>query len=125
MKTEVNRGDFVTFAETGTAKFDFGDKDKVTTARFDRGETWMAPAPGVISGIAVVVSPARADRVEVKRSGRHQAMRSCFTSITSLEWPDLVDPIERDLESKLKARGDDLKGRLVEYSARLRGEVST
>jgi len=115
----LNRGDIVTFAETGTVKVNYGAGAKPEKMLVSQGEIWEVPNAVALDGVAVQVSPAKADRRLARRSGRMQKLRTCSESFASLEWPDTRDPIAMELEARLEARGAALKAQLLEAQARL------
>jgi len=116
----LNRGDIVTFGETGTVKVNYGAGEKPEKMLVTQGEIWEVPKAVDLDGMPMQVSPSKTDRRLARRSGLMQKLRTCAESFASLEWPDTRDPLAMDLEARLEARGAALKARLLEAQARLK-----
>jgi len=117
--TYATQGDVVTFLDSGLAKLGYGKGTTAQEIAVQAGEVMAVDRPTSIANVDVHVASPRVPRTINKRRFRPQHTRHCDLSFAKLELPAVGDPKLRELEAKLKERGDTLKARLRTESTRL------
>lgn len=115
-------GDVLTMKEDGVLKLSFGQGRKSEEHSLVRGQLFTFGEPTKAEcNVAFHISALRPSRRVLKRAYREQAARHCSPSFTELEMPEIGNPVARDIEARLAARGASLKQRLADAAAKLKG----